>query len=88
MRYSSSISRHGPVAPSLPRIALTPHTPRSRITKLAGMLSAAITMSFVPPMNHTGIDGGGRSLTRSWLRSRLRYQLTGPKNPLASNEST
>ena len=47
-----------------------------------------MTMSLVPPMNHVGIDGGGRSLTRAWLASRLRYQLTGPKNPLASNEST
>ena len=31
-RYSSSISRHGPWASSLPRIALTPHTTRSRMT--------------------------------------------------------
>src|SRR5262245_6171312 len=41
--YSSSIARNGPLTSSLPRMALMPHTTRSRITKVGGMLSASIT---------------------------------------------
>ena len=51
MRYSSSIARHGLATLSLPRIALTPHTTRSRITNDGGMLSLAITAACGPLMS-------------------------------------
>ena len=63
-RYSSSIARHGAVTSSLPRIALTPHTTRSRITKLGGMLSL---------LDHLGV----RALDVDDRRHRVADELAG-----------